>query len=111
MSYNIRGTTINLTRGDTFIAAVSIINPETEEPYVPEDGDSIRFAMKKKYTDEEPLLVKDIPIDTQILTIESEDTKPFDFGEYVYDIQLTKADGYVCTFITKSIINLMEEVT
>lgn len=57
-----------------------------------------------------PLLVKDIPIDTMRLTLNPEDTKDFDFGKYVYDIQLTKEDGTVDTFITKTTIKITEEV-
>lgn len=71
MSYNITGTTITLTRGDTF---------------------------------------KDIPIDTMMLTLEPQDTADLNFGKYVYDIQLTKANGKVDTFISKAILKLSEEV-
>lgn len=88
MSYSVSGTTITLTRGDTFKAVVSITQQDGS-PYVPASGDKVRFAMKAKYEDQIPLLVKDIPIDTMRLTLNPEDTKNFDFGKYVYDIQLT----------------------
>ena len=39
-----------------------------------------------------------------------EDTKNLDFGTYVYDLQITFADGTVDTFISKSILKLEEEV-
>ena len=55
-------------------------------------------------------MVKDIPIDTLTLTLLPEDTKDLSFGKYVYDIQLTKADGTVDTFITKATIKITEEV-
>ena len=45
-----------------------------------------------------------------ILVIEPEDTKPFAFGKYVYDIELTKVTGEVDTFITKATLKLTEEV-
>ncbi|MBS6180587.1 MAG: hypothetical protein KH921_07340 [Erysipelotrichaceae bacterium] len=109
MSYNVSGTTITLTRGDTFMALITITDSENN-PYMPVEGDSIRFAMKATYADEEPLVVKDIPIDTMKLILEPEDTKKLAFGKYVYDIQLTKATGEVDTFITKAKINLTEEV-
>lgn len=48
------------------------------EPYVPSEGDLVRFAMKVHYTDEDTLLVKDIPIDTLKLVLNSEDTKAHD---------------------------------
>lgn len=114
----IEGTTIIMTRGDTLISEVAMIHPETGDPYTPQQGDSVRFAMKNvkmndkrsKYTDPEPLLLKDIPIDTMLLQLDPEDTKPFGFGSYVYDIQLTYADGQVDTFIADATITLTPEV-
>ncbi len=109
MSFSISGTTITLTRGDTFEADVSISNPDGTV-YLPNEGDSIRFAMKALYSDPEPLLVKDIPIDTMRLTLNPDDTAGLSFGKYVYDIQLTKVSGEVDTFIPKAIIRITEEV-
>lgn len=73
MSYNITGTTITLTRGDTFEALVSATKRDGTQ-YIPVEGDVIRFAMKENYDDPRPLLVKDIPIDTMMLTLEPQDT-------------------------------------
>lgn len=109
MSYSVSGTTIKLTRGDTFMALISITN-QNGDPYVPVEGDSIRFAMKQTYDQAEPLLVKYVPIDTMKLVIEPDDTKGLAFGKYIYDIQLTKATGEVDTFITEATIKITEEV-
>lgn len=109
MSYKVSGTSISLTRGDTFIATITISDSKGEI-YEPVAGDAIRFAMKKSYSDAQPLILKDIPIDTMKLVLDSEDTKDLDFGDYVYDIQLTKISGEVDTFITKAQLKLTEEV-
>jgi hypothetical protein len=109
MSYDISGTTIRLTRGDTFMAHIDIFNPDGSA-YEPAEGDVLRFALKKTYSDAEPLILKEIPTDTQLLVLEPGDTKPLAFGRYVYDIQITLADGRVDTFITKAILKLTEEV-
>lgn len=109
MSCNIFGTTITLTRGDTFTARIDITDA-AGEPYTPGKGDTVRFAMKASYADIRPLLVVDIPVDTMLLTLRPEDTKDLAFGKYVYDIQLTRANGEVDTFITKAKLNLSEEV-
>ena len=109
MSYSVQGTTITLTRGDTFMALISITQSDGN-PYIPHEGDLIQFAMKRGYEDEEPLLVKDIPIDTMKLILDPADTKPLSFGKYVYDIELTKSTGEVDTFITKGTMKLTEEV-
>lgn len=105
------GTKITLTRGDTLKVIVTMIRPDGTE-YTPEVGDSIRFAMKKHFTDpdSEVLIEKVIPNDTLMLHLEPEDTKSFPFGSYVYDIQLTHANGDIDTFIDRAQIDLSEEV-
>ena len=60
MSYSITGTTITLTRGDTFEALVSATKKDGTQ-YIPVEGDTIRFAMKENYDDARPILVKEIP--------------------------------------------------
>lgn len=109
MSYSVSGTTITLTRGDSFMADISITDRDGK-PYIPVEGDAIRFAMKTSYEDASPLLVKNIPIDTMKLILDPLDTKDLDFGRYVYDLELTKANGAVDTFITKAAIKITEEV-
>ena len=100
-----------LTRGDTFKAEVTITDKDGN-PYEPQPGDSVRFAVKKNYTDPDTdvLIVKIIPTDTMILLLKPSDTKKLAFGNYVYDIQLTTAAGEVDTFITKASFTLTEEV-
>lgn len=108
---------ITMTRGDTYIAEVGITTL-AGEPYTPQEGDTIRFAVKHpnmdiyrtEYTDATPLILKDIPISTMILKLEPEDTKPLGFGEYVYDIEITFANGDVDTFIKEATLELTPEV-
>ena len=109
MSFKVRKNTIFLTRGDTFKAQLTINYPDGSV-YTPKEGDSIRFALKENIEDEECLILRDIPIDTMLLILYPEDTKELEFGNYVYDIQLTKANGDVDTFITASKLKLTAEV-
>ena len=111
MSYTVKKTSITLTRGDTFKAQISITDKDGN-PYEIQVGDSVRFAMKKHYTDpdSEVLINKQIPTDTLVLVLEPSDTKDLPFGDYVYDIQLTTASGDIDTFITKATLTLTEEV-
>lgn len=91
---------ITLTRGDSLPIQLSL--KKNEEPYTPDPAASIRFAMKSKYTDSDAdvVLIKNVPIDTLILEIEPEDTKPLPMKKtYVYDIELTDENGFVDTFI------------
>lgn len=121
MAYSVQGTTIKLTRGDSLILQVVILRKKDKEPseiYTPEEGDTVRFALKRnimnpektKYLDKKPLIEKDIPIKTLILRLESEDTKFLEFGNYVYDIELTTKDGIVDTFIADADFILTPEV-
>lgn len=109
MSFKVRNNTIFLTRGDTFKAKITITYP-SGAVYTPKEGDSIRFALKEDVEDKECLILRDIPIDTMLLVINPEDTKELEFGSYVYDLQLTKANGDVDTFITASKFKLTAEV-
>ena len=116
MSSSINGNDITLTRGDTFVAKVKIT--KDDEEYTPEPGDVVRFAVKHNqlkpdnsdYTDEDPLILKEVPIETMLLQLDPEDTKSLAFGTYVYDIEITFSDGTVDTFITKKKFKLTEEV-
>lgn len=109
--HKIEGTTITLTRGDSFATEVGIkrIDEETGEKtdYTPVEGDQIRFAIKHKkmkpdgsdYMDDEPLLVKQIPYDLMILQLDPADTKELSFGKYAYDLEIVMANGWTDTFL------------
>ena len=113
----IKDNIVQMTRGDTLVAHLEITT-STGETYTPQEGDSIRFALKHarmnssrtKFEDDQPVLIVNIPIDTMTLEIASEDTKGLAFGEYVYDVELTTADGAVDTFIAEAKLILRPEV-
>ena len=118
MSVQIDGHKITMTRGDSLLVTVEIKWPDGES-YTPEEGDSIRFALKHsemnakrtEFVEEEPLIVKSIPTDSLLLTLNPEDTKSLGFGRnYVYDIELTHSDGRVDTFIADAPFVLAREV-
>ena len=85
---------ITLVRGDYFACSISMI--KGDEPFVPADG-TLRFAVKRKYsdTDDKVLIVKQVPLDTMLLELESADTKDLRFGEYV-QTQRTSASASMC---------------
>ena len=116
--FDVKGTTITLTRGDTLVVDVIMKDRLTNEVYTPVEGDVIRFALKRQmmnaqrsdYADAQPLILKNIPISTQQLVLVPNDTKNLGFGPYVYDIEITKADGTVDTFIQQATFVLTPEV-
>ena len=117
MASEMKGTTISLTRGDSLTVKIELFN-SADEPYIPAEGDSIRFALKhtdmkfdrSDYKDPEPLIIKNIPTDTLTLDLAPEDTKDLPFNTYVYDIEMTFANGRVDTFIQNSKFILTPEV-
>lgn len=107
----IDGTHITMTRGDTLITKINIRKSTDGEIFIPSEGDSVLFAVKKRFKDEESLIEKLIPIDTMILELKPEDTKQLDMPrDYFYDCSITRADGRVYTFINKAILSITEEV-
>lgn len=113
--YRVDGNKITMTRGDTLIIQVGI--SQGDEPYTPQAGDSVRFAVKSRlnnkgtaFKEAEPLINKEIPTDTMLLTLDPEDTKQLPFGEYAYDIEITFDNGVVDTFITNSPLIIEPEV-
>lgn len=109
--FKIQGTTMYLTRGDTLDVTVTILQSDGSV-YTPDPEDKVRFAAKSSYKDQRTILNVDIPIDTLRLRVESEDTKKFTARKepYVYDIQLTKEDGTVDTFIDCAQLYITDEV-
>lgn len=100
--YSIDGTTITLVRGDTATITVDMTYDDNT-PYVPEEGDEINFLLYKNSATETPTLTKAISPNTRILQFSASDTEELPYGDkigkYVYDIELSKSDGTVDTFI------------
>lgn len=105
----VQGTTIEMTRGDTLRVYLTLKDCNGDD-YTPDPGDSIRFAMKKRYNDASPIIMKNIPTDTLVLELEPAETKTLQFAEYVYDIEMTYANGDVDTFIDRAKFKITEEV-
>lgn len=103
--FKVKGNEITLIRGDTLLLQVHIKEGDTD--YVPQNGDVIRFALKRAamksdksdFLDEKPLVVTTIPNDTLLLRLNPQDTKKLPFGKYHYDIEITMSDGFVDTFL------------
>ncbi len=125
MSVKVTDNKIAMTRGDTLKVRVSPYTVTLDEhgevinktPYTPVAGDTLRFAVKhttmrggKQYKDENPLILKNIPYNTCILQLDPSDTKNLDFDTYVYDVEITYADGTVYTFIDTEEFKLTPEV-
>ena len=111
MACHIDGTTIWMTRGDTVRSQLSLYDP-LGQPYEPSEGDVIYFTVKKSYKDKDYLFQKEVDLEDMVLTIAPEDTNDLQMNkDYEYDMQLTKANGDIDTFITPATLHIAEEVT
>lgn len=93
---------IQATKGDTIIMPIVVFNNDNSI-YQVQTGDVINFGLKENYEDSECLIEKTIDNETLTLVLEHDDTKNLEVGTYVYDIQITKANGEVNTFISSNI--------
>ena len=109
---HINDNNITLTKGDTLTLTVSLyhevppVPPATEptvEPYTPEEGDSIRFAVSNGYVGEAAyklLYYCTVPTDTLTFTVPATETVKFEYKTYNYDVEITHGDGSVDTVIS-----------
>jgi hypothetical protein len=110
---NVNGTNLEMIRGDTEVLTVSCVNSEGE-PINFETGDKVYFTVKESVTSTLIIFQKIITEFVEgkaIITILPEDTKNLKFKPYVYDVQLTQADGTVTTIVPPSSFVVGSEVT
>ena len=106
-----KDNTIHLTRGDTARFSIGqIVNTITNTNYTPTEEDTVTMTIKKTVLQADPCLQLIVP-GGEVLHIKPEDTKAMAFGKYVYDIQITMADGDVYTIVPPATFDLLKEVT
>lgn len=110
----INGTDIYMIRGDSESITVSCQKADDGSKVNFVDGDIIYFTVKYSVNSEKKVLQKvitDFVDGNAIIEIKPEDTKELQFRSYMYDVQLTRADGTVTTIIPPSIFGVEGEVT
>lgn len=103
---------IYMIRGDTESITVSLRDNGVEIPF--EVGDTLYMTVKESVDVVEKqfqIVVKDFNEGKAVIEIDPDDTKEMEFGNYVYDIQLTTSDGNVTTIIPPNRFVLQGEVT
>lgn len=109
----IRGTDLHMIRGDSETLVIKI-EGQDGIPYQLQEGDKVYFTIKIRANTKEKAIQKIItyfPNNQAIVELEPKDTSNLNFRKYVYDIQLTQANGRVKTIIPLSTFEIMEEVT
>ena len=108
----ITGTDIKMTRGDSKTIRVTLKKEGVQIPLI--DGDIIYFTVKTSTITEEKTLQKiitEFADGTALIEITPADTKNLLFTTYIYDLQLTDAQGNVITLIKPSKFIISGEVT
>lgn len=99
---------ISITRGDSAIFALKIEKADGE-PYKIGEGDTVIFTVKKSTFDKDIITQKTVV--NGVITINPDDTKDLEYGTYYYDVELTRADGFVSTVISPHKFIVEQEVT
>ena len=106
-------TTISITRGDSKTIPLEFeLEDGTTIPF--NAGDIVYFTVKDNaYTNEKQfqIIITDFPNNVAYIEIHPTHTKSLKYKKYVYDLQVTRADGTVTTLIPASDFIVGEEVT
>ena len=109
----VSGTNLKITRGDTGSIRVAVSDAAGET--IPlEDGDMIELTVRLYLGAPKKTLYKKVTEFVNgeaLITIHPEDTSNLKFKTYVYDIQLTRANGQVQTIVKPSLFEVGSEVT
>lgn len=105
---DVKNNDIRMTRGDTAVLDLSISNDDGSTYQITSD-DTILFTMKKITADKTVVIQK--AVSNGKITINPKETASLDYGNYVYDVELRRTDGFVATIITPHVLTLTEEVT
>ena len=99
---------IKMTRGDSEGITVSC----AQQPF--EEGDKITLTMRKSKKDTTKVMQKDVTEFVEgkaLIEIAPSDTSNLEFGDYIYDIQMTRADGTVKTIVKPATFTVELEVS
>lgn len=108
---------ITMVRGDTLIIAVDILD-ENGAAYNPAVDDVVTLTIRE-WSDTGTVALQKTSGDADVdivaggweITIQPADTADWEYISYVYDIEVTLADGYKQTIIPYASFTLTREVT
>lgn len=107
-----RNGSIKIPRGDTGYFSVKRIKDSEILPF--EDGDVLKFTVKKTANDTEIITQKTVDSFTDgcaVFKIDPVDTKSLNFGVYQFDVQATYKNGDIDTLVGPNNFYVGEEIT
>ena len=108
MAYKIRRNKIQLVRGDTLRAKLTL-QDKAGNLYIPTADDEILFTVKRNAMTDKALI--QVRVENSEVVLNPADTENLEFGSYVYDVQVILSDGTRDTVIQANIFELLPEVT
>lgn len=108
MAYKIKRNRIQLVRGDTFRAKLTL-QDKAGKLYIPTADDEVLFTVKQNAMTDKVLI--QVRVENGEVVLNPSDTEGLDFGSYVYDVQLTIPNVGKDTVIKPNIFELLPEVT
>lgn len=106
--FRIHNKNIYLTRGDSAIIELKLKQDGVD--YALHEGDVCVLTVKRSIASADILLQKNLA-DWSQFYIAPDDTAGWEYGEYIYDVQVTTAAGDVFTVVTPHKFIIKEEVT
>lgn len=106
--FSVHDNNIAMIRGDSGIFKIDVTYVAGNAVAL-DDNDVLTFTLRR--ATRSPTIVLQKTITDGMLTIHPEDTEKMEFGMYVYDVELKRADGYVDTIISPHEFLVLEEVT
>lgn len=106
--FRVNDNNIALIRGDSGVFTVTVTDTSGGVVAL-NDTDVLTFTVRR--TVRNPAIVLQKTITDGVLSISPADTEALQFGGYVYDVELKRADGYVDTIIPPHEFCVLEEVT
>ncbi len=110
----IRRNKMSMTRGDSESFTIRLRDKESKDYILFETGDTVYFTVKDNEEETDIVLQRIVTVFDEgkaVIEIDPEDTKDLEFGDYVYDVQLTDKNGKVTTIIKPNEFILEGEVT
>lgn len=108
MAYKIKRNRIQLVRGDTFRAKLTL-QDKAGNLYIPTADDEILFTVKQNAMTDKVLI--QVRVENGEVVLNPADTENLEYGSYVYDVQVVLANGNRDTVIQANIFELLPEVT
>lgn len=106
--FSVHDNNIAMIRGDSGIFKIDVTDIAGNAVAL-DDNDVLTFTLRR--ATRSPTIVLQKTITDGMLTIHPEDTEKMEFGAYIYDVELKRADGYVDTIIPPHEFCILEEVT